>query len=78
MRSWRDRNLTVDIVKMDVEWAELKIFAADTSWLAAVRNIAIELHDEDCKSVFFAAMQKWNYDLKFDNELTVCLNIHPK
>lgn len=63
---------------MDVEWAELKIFAADTSWLAAVRNIAIELHDEDCKSVFFAAMQKWNYDLKFDNELTVCLNIHPK
>lgn len=69
---------SADIVKMDVEWAELDIFAADTSWLASVRHLAIELHDEDCKRVFFEAMKSWNYDLKLDNELTVCFNIRPK
>lgn len=67
-----------DIVKMDVEWAEKDIFAADTSWLASVRNLVIELHDEECKRVFFEAMQHWSFDLKFDNELTVCLNIAAK
>jgi FkbM family methyltransferase len=69
---------SADIVKMDVEWAELSIFAADTSWLSKVRHLAIELHDEDCKRVFFEAMKAWDYDLKFDNELTVCLNIRRK
>ncbi|HEX4809896.1 MAG TPA: FkbM family methyltransferase [Bryobacteraceae bacterium] len=69
---------SADIVKMDVEWAELDIFAADTSWLSSVRNLAIELHDEDCKRVFFNAMKPWSYDLKLDNELTVCFNLRPK
>lgn len=69
---------SADIVKMDVEWAELSIFSADTSWLSNVRNLAIELHDEDCKRVFFEALKPWDYDLKFDNELTVCLNIRHK
>lgn len=68
----------IDILKMDVEWAELDVFATDTSWLSAVRNLAIELHDADCKRVFFDAMRSWEYDLKFDNELTVCLNISRK
>ncbi|HEX4230001.1 MAG TPA: FkbM family methyltransferase [Bryobacteraceae bacterium] len=69
---------SADIVKMDIEWAELNVFSADTSWLSKVRNLVIELHDDDCKRVFFEAMKSWDYDLKFDNELTVCLDIRSK
>jgi FkbM family methyltransferase len=68
----------VDIVKMDIEWAELDIFKADTSWLASVRNLAIELHDDECRRVFFKAMNQWNFDLELTNELTLCLNIRPR
>jgi FkbM family methyltransferase len=36
---------TVDLLKVDVEGAELQMFQGDLSWLPRVRAIAIEFHD---------------------------------
>jgi len=38
---------TVDILKIDVEGAELEIFSS-CDWMEKVRLLAIELHDRDC------------------------------
>ena len=37
---------TVDLVKIDIEGAEVQLFANDTSWLDRVNCIAVEFHDD--------------------------------
>jgi FkbM family methyltransferase len=66
-----------DLLKVDIEWSELAVFGdADASWLSHIRNIAIELHDAECESVFFRALEPYHYDLSRCGELTFCRNIH--
>ncbi|MFB8791750.1 MAG: FkbM family methyltransferase [Potamolinea sp.] len=70
---------TIDILKMDVEKAEAIIFAKNyENWLSKVKNIVIELHNEECEKVFFNALSRYKYDLSRAGELTVCKNILPK
>lgn len=70
---------TVDLLKVDIEGAELTVFGASAgSWLHKVRNICIELHGEDCEEVFFAALQDFDYELEYSDELTICRNLRPK
>lgn len=41
---------TIDILKMDIEGAELHVLGRDaTTWLGRVRVLAVELHDDDCR-----------------------------
>ncbi len=48
----------VSVLKMDVEGAETVIFAEDCrDWLGRVENIVIELHGEEGRRVFGAAME---------------------
>jgi FkbM family methyltransferase len=66
----------IDILKMDIEGAEAAVFAHDCSaWLGRVRNVAIELHDQHCKDVFFQSLSGYRYDLSSSGELTICKNI---
>jgi FkbM family methyltransferase len=70
---------TVDLLKVDIEGAELTVFGASVgSWLHKVRNICIELHGKDCEEVFFDALQDFDYDLEYSDELTICRNLRPK
>lgn len=70
---------SIDILKMDVERAELAIFSRNyETWLDKVKNIVIELHDEECEKVFFKALSNYQYSLSRAGELTVCKNIVPK
>jgi len=70
---------TVDILKVDIERAEVELFSQNyNQWLSKVRNIAIELHDEECKDIFFRALLKYNYDLYTSGEIFVCKNLSPK
>ena len=63
----------VDILKIDVEGAEAKIFAApDLSWLDRVRNIVIELHGPECERIFHAAISGRDFAMSRSSELTVC------
>lgn len=69
----------VDLLKIDIERAELELFASGTdAWLPLVRNICIELHDSDCERVFFSAMRDYDYDLGRSGELTICRNVSYK
>lgn len=69
----------VDILKIDIEGSEKVIFKENSrAWLDRVRNIAIELHDEECRSVFFAALSSYDYDVLRSGELIICRNLRPK
>jgi FkbM family methyltransferase len=69
----------IDLLKMDVERSETVIFSAHyEQWLAKVKNLVIELHDEECKRIFFKAMTPYTYDVTTADEVTVCENIQPQ
>lgn len=64
----------LDLLKMDIEGAELNVFgASDLSWLKRVRNIVIELHGEECEKVFFSAVKDHGFTISRCDELIVCL-----
>jgi FkbM family methyltransferase len=70
---------TVDLLKVDIERAELAVFGeAASSWLHRVRNICIELHGKDSEKTFFAALKDFDYELGYSGELTICRNLRPK
>jgi FkbM family methyltransferase len=70
---------TVDLLKVDIERAELSIFGESAGpWLHKVRNICIELHGKDCEEVFFAALKDFDYELGHSGELTICRNLRPR
>jgi FkbM family methyltransferase len=51
----------VDLVKLDVEGAELELFSADTDWLDRVGALTIELHDRyapGCRAAVEAAVER--------------------
>jgi FkbM family methyltransferase len=64
----------VDILKIDIEGAEVTAFA-HAPWLDRVRHLAIELHSKDCEVAFFRSLQGYRYDLSRPGELTICKNI---
>ncbi len=66
----------IDILKIDIERSEIELFSHDyEKWLDKVKNIAIELHGEECSDIFFKALSGYDYDLSKSGELTVCKNI---
>jgi FkbM family methyltransferase len=80
----------VDLLKLDIEGSEIEIFEPDArKWLPSVRNIAIELHGDDRKDRFFAALAGYRYDLSLEHTwsdpaagpssncyLAICQNLH--
>lgn len=69
----------VDILKIDIEKAELDLFSHDyEKWMNKVKNLSIELHNKKSEEVFFGALKKYNYQLSRSGELAVCKNISQK
>jgi FkbM family methyltransferase len=69
----------IDILKVDIERSDVELFSnGSRQWLPNVRNMCIELHDEDCERAFFGALQDYEFDLSRSGELTVCLNLRPR
>ena len=55
---------TVDVVKMDVEGAEVEAFRGDHSWLRKVRALAIEFHGDSRRDMAFdAVMAKYGFQV---------------
>ena len=68
----------IDLLKIDIERSEVEVFARNFEpWLGRVRNLVIELHDEECRRVFFQALSPYAYDLSEVGELTICRNLRP-
>lgn len=69
----------IDILKVDIERAEIAMFCSShTEWLFKVKNIAIELHDDECEKIFFKALSPFKYELIKSGELTICKNIRSR
>jgi FkbM family methyltransferase len=69
----------VDLVKIDIERSEAQLFSRNTAaWLPFVRNLCIELHDDECKRVFFGALHDYSYELTYAGDLTFCNNLVKK
>jgi len=69
----------IDILKIDIETAERYLFAENYDcWLGKVKNLVIELHNQECERIFYKAMSEYDYELSMSGELTVCRNISPK
>ena len=67
---------SIDLLKVDIETAEREVFRADcTGWLKRVRNLAIELHDEECERIFREALGPFAFEESSAGELTVCRNV---
>jgi FkbM family methyltransferase len=62
----------IALLKMDVEGSEAVIFAGRPEWIGQCDNIAIELHDERCSELFFAAIAGEGFTVVKDGELTFC------
>jgi len=67
------RSDRISILKMDIECSEKYVFAENyKSWLSRVDNIVIELHDEECRQIFEAAISEERFKTFQLGELTVC------
>lgn len=63
----------VDLLKIDIEGAELQIFGSDAAkWLRKVKNIAVELHSEESRQALFRALADFDYGNFCFGELTIC------
>jgi FkbM family methyltransferase len=69
---------TVELLKIDIERAECELFRGPCRWLRLVRNIAIELHDDECSEVFHRALENYRYDEFSAGELTFCCDLHAR
>jgi FkbM family methyltransferase len=67
---------TISILKIDIEAAERYVFAENhEAWLGAVENLVIELHDEECRRIFFRAIRGLPFKVTQSGELTVCRRV---
>jgi FkbM family methyltransferase len=65
-------NSRIDLLKMDIEGAELAIFKNAAPWLMRIRCIAIELHGAECQRQFFYALQNYKFTQHQNWEVTIC------
>jgi FkbM family methyltransferase len=69
----------IGLLKVDIEWSEIVVFGnGSEAWLPSVRNIAIELHDDQCRAVFEKALSSYRYIPSKCGELTFCLDIQSR
>jgi FkbM family methyltransferase len=61
----------VDLLKLDVEGAELPIFKNCQEWIGQVDVIAVELHDEACRDAFLGAIHSEAFEIFESGELTI-------
>jgi len=66
-------DVPIDLLKIDVEGSERELFRDGTdAWLPKVRNIVIELHDDQCRETFLAAVSSRPHAIVESGELTWC------
>jgi FkbM family methyltransferase len=70
--------IDIDLVKVDIEGSERELFASNThKWLPHARNLAVELHGDDCEAAFWQALSGYSYDRSGSGELTLCQKLRP-
>jgi FkbM family methyltransferase len=63
----------ISILKIDIEGAESAVFSSNyENWVKRVDNLVIELHSEECRSIFETAIAAEHFEISRSGELTVC------
>jgi FkbM family methyltransferase len=65
----------VDLLKVDIEGAEIEVFRHSPAWLAETRNIAIELHGAAADAAFTRALAGYQFERRHAGELTILYGI---
>lgn len=67
---------SIDILKIDIESAEKKVFESDCDyWLSRTRMLIVELHDrmqDGCSEAFFRALVKYKFTTEIRGENIFC------
>jgi FkbM family methyltransferase len=69
---------SVELLKIDIERSEIELFRGPCPWLRLVRNIVIELHDDECSEVFHEALSAYSYEEFSAGQLTFCCNLRAR
>jgi FkbM family methyltransferase len=71
----RYRLTSIDVLKMDIEGAEVPVLAESRAWMQAIAAIVIELHDDSCfgtaTGIFEEVMQHQQFDVFQHGELSI-------
>jgi FkbM family methyltransferase len=63
---------SVDLLKVDIEGAEVELFNADISWLTQVSCLAVEFHgDARRECAFDQKMREYGFEIAHDDDHTV-------
>jgi FkbM family methyltransferase len=63
----------ISILKVDIEGAESIVFSSNyETWIGKVDNLVIELHNDECRSIFRKAISNVNFCISECDELVVC------
>lgn len=62
----------IDILKVDIEGAEKELFSRNLEeWIDLVDQFQIELHDDDCRRIFFEALKGKDFSFVESRELVI-------
>jgi FkbM family methyltransferase len=61
----------IDLLKIDIEGAELEVFRQSPAWLDMVRHIAVELHSPAARQAFLAALAPYDHTMDESGESTI-------
>jgi len=62
--------VSIDILKLDIEGAEIEVFSTSDSWIGKVNALIIELHDRlrpGCSRSFYNGSNGFDYEWQKDN-----------
>lgn len=63
----------ISILKIDIEGAEAVVFSSHYEhWIERVDTLVIELHGDECRSMFGKAISTQKFNVSQSHELTVC------
>jgi FkbM family methyltransferase len=63
----------VDVLKIDIERSETVVFGENyAEWLGKTRNLAIEIHDDECERIFQAAIAGYPFAISRNEHVVVC------
>ena len=78
----KEFNLTsIDVLKLDIEGAEIEVLSDSSNWMGLVNTLVIELHDRfrpGCSDVFEASLINYEYERVYSGENIVIKNIKRK
>ncbi len=68
----------IDLLKIDIEGAEIELFRGDTSWLKRVKNLCIELHGLEAVRLVEHTLHPFHYQKSVEDETTYYLQLTTK